>query len=168
MPEGITIQTSITDLEAQALEHLATDRDVLEIGGGYGYSALVMSRTAASIISVDPHAGELPSSFEQMRTNIDLFPAGCPIKMVRQPSQDALPTMLEAGVRFDLVFIDGDHERAVRVDVPISLLLLRDGGWLCVHDYGDFPAITDTCNSIVRSPPGLVDTLWMGCVDDFA
>lgn len=40
-------------------------------------------------------------------------------------------------LRFDLVYIDGDHEYpGVRTDLQTLCPLLREGGILCMHDYG--------------------------------
>jgi predicted O-methyltransferase YrrM len=40
--------------------------------------------------------------------------------------------------RFDLVFLDGDHDMAtLRADVALALSVLKPGGLLACHDYPD-------------------------------
>jgi hypothetical protein len=137
--DSLTVSTSITPAEANELRDLAGGADVLEIGAAFGFSAITMALAGArSVTSVDPHQ-QIRDSLTEMSNNIGL--AGAPnITIIRGASPGALADLAEAGRRFDFVFIDGDHtERAVRDDVLAVVLppLLRSGGTLACHDYGE-------------------------------
>lgn len=53
-------------------------------------------------------------------------------------SEFALPRLLEAGERFEFIYIDGSHLfENVFVDVFYSARLLDDGGWMALDDSSD-------------------------------
>jgi predicted O-methyltransferase YrrM len=69
------------------------------------------------------------------------------------------------GTRFDLIFIDGSHnEHNVRQDITIWRPLLKEGGVLAGHDYGnaDWPDVTKVVDELF---PGVqvVDSIWIAC-----
>jgi predicted O-methyltransferase YrrM len=160
---GPNISTSLTNQEASWLQWAATDRWVLEVGGGYGYSSIIMARgDARHVLSIDSHSGELPASFQIMRGN--LVSHGCEnlVSMVVARSDTALPALVAAGAKFGLVFIDGNHDVAVEGDVRWAMDLVDVGGFLAVHDYGcpAFPDIQRVLDG--HTSQRVVDTLWVG------
>lgn len=159
--DGPAISTSLTLAETDELRRLAADADVLEIGSAYGYSTVVLGLVARSVVAVDPHRAL--NSFGALLENLAAYgvTSRTVVEIKRGDSSAIMPQLLGEGRRFDLVWIDGDHEAAtVAQDVRNALLLLRPGGTLVVHDYDE-----DTCPGVREAldawkvPPRLVDTL---------
>jgi predicted O-methyltransferase YrrM len=154
------ISTSLTRAEADELQTLAADARVLEVGSAYGYSACAMGQVARQVVAIDPHRDL--QSLAVMHENIAARHLQDTVTMIVAPSQQVLPILYRAGLRFDLVFIDGDHsEAAVRHDLSWALSL--SVGAVACHDYGE-----DTCPGVAAAldglfpagPPRLTDTLW--------
>jgi predicted O-methyltransferase YrrM len=162
---GPAIATSITDAESAKLRELAGEgRRVLEVGSAFGYSAVVMALARAEVHAVDPH--DWLQSAGVMAANLGFYGVADRVVVDRRRSNEALPALADAGERFNLVFVDGDHAReAVEHDVSWGLKLLAPGGVLACHDYGE-----DCCCPGVRAaldgwppdgPDELVDTLFV-------
>lgn len=160
---GPPISTSITDAETRRLRLLAAG-DVLEVGSAFGYSAVVMALSGARVTAIDPHIAM--SSLPSFERNVAFHGVGDRVEVDARFSQEALPDLAAAGRVFDAVFIDGDHvEMAVEHDVTWAMKLLRPGGVIACHDYGE-----DCCCPGVRAaldrvfpagPDELVDTLFV-------
>jgi predicted O-methyltransferase YrrM len=157
--DGPAISTSLTLNETAELQRLAKGAEVLEIGSAFGYSTVVLASVADLVVAVDPH--QALRSLEALRANLGLYGVRQRVDIRVGRSQDFLPGMVKGGRRFDLVWIDGDHEAiGVAYDLTWSLQLLRPTGTLAVHDYGE-----DTCPDVRlaldawKVPPRLVDTL---------
>jgi predicted O-methyltransferase YrrM len=163
MTGGGTIYSAISVPEIEKLTELARGRRVLEIGSAYGYSAVCMAMVAEHVTAIDPHAGENANSWEVMTANLDRYDVAERVSLVRGYSQDVLPTLLASGVRYGLVFVDGNHTDQVHGDVQAGLSLLEPDGWLAVHDYGapSFPAITAAVDEL-GAPHEIVGSLWVG------
>ena len=159
---GVEILTSITDAEAGRLTELAAGRTVLEVGSAYGYSAIVMGLVASLVVAVDPHAGELPNSLPRMIENLDLTGVSTRVVVLTERSQECLPGLLEDETRFDLVFVDGDHSKdACLEDLRNGWELLREGGTLAVHDWGEVscPGVAEAIGEVGWTPDQVTDTL---------
>lgn len=66
------------------------------------------------------------------------------VALVIANSRALLPKLINAGAKFELVFVDGDHRFAsVKTDLLHAEALLNAGGVLAVHDYGE-----DTCPDV--------------------
>jgi predicted O-methyltransferase YrrM len=156
------ISTSLTPDEAQALAGLAADRDVLEVGSAFGFSACVMALAGARhVTAVDPHTWL--NSHEAMTANLDAAGVTGQVTVVRGWSPGILATVPGP---FGLVFIDGDHgAAAVMADVEAARKLLAGGGVLAVHDYGEdccCPGVRDALDALYPAgPTELVDTLFV-------
>ena len=156
---GLTISTSLTKAETAALQRLAQDAEVLEVGSAYGYSAVAMALAGAQVLAIDPHIWL--QSQGAMASNLAAYDVSSRVEVRAAWSQDMLPQLVKEGRLFDLVWIDGDHEApAVAHDVEWARRLLKPTGTLAVHDYDE-----DTCPGVRqsldawRTPPLLVDTL---------
>ena len=162
--DGHLIDTSLTTGETAELRRLAAGKRVLEIGSGYGYSAIAMAQVAECVTAIDPHAGELPDSLTVMLDNLVLYDVADKVTIVREYSQTALPDLLARGHRYGFVFIDGNHGEQVENDVNLSRRLLEPGGCFAVHDYleEDFAEIARVLNALPFAPLKIVDTLWIG------
>jgi predicted O-methyltransferase YrrM len=141
--DGPLISTSVTPEETAALARLAAAAgDVLEIGSAFGYSAIVMALAGARVNAVDPHTW-VPDSLAGMERNLALYGVADRVTILDEPSAPLLRSLELAfarvpAARFGMVFIDGDHSAAaVRADVAGALKILRPGGVLACHDYGE-------------------------------
>lgn len=122
--------------EVDALEQLAPGRLVLELGGFEGFSAILMALSGAEHVhSVDWHRGDgvmgERDSLCTMWRNLERFGVQDRVTMHVGRTEVVLPMLV--GLRFDLLFVDGDHEAAVR-DTELSLRLVRPGGQVVWHD----------------------------------
>jgi len=157
--DGPAISTSLTPAETDELRRLARGADVLEIGSAYGYSAIAMALAGGRVLAVDPHAWL--DSAASMIANMLAYGVTDRIEIRRLDSRAALPALVDAGRRFDLVWIDGDHAAdVVAHDVEWARKLLRKTGALVCHDYGE-----ETCPGVREAldawkiPLRVVDTL---------
>jgi hypothetical protein len=118
---------------------------VVEIGSFRGRSAIVLARAGASVVAIDPHAGndrgpqEIHGSFDEGEADHQAFMANLQragvadaVRHVRQPSQDALDAV-EGPI--DLLYVDGAHRFApARDDIARWGARVRPGGRMLVHD----------------------------------
>lgn len=163
------VWTSVTVEEATELRMLAVGRRCLEIGSAFGFSACIMALGGAvSVLAVDPHKPHATNEFREtmpaMQANLETFGAW-QVRIVQGASGRVLARLEEAGQRFGLVFIDGDHEQAqVEQDVGLALRLLEPGGALAAHDYGNdnTPGVTAALDGLCPvGPTRLVNSLWV-------
>ena len=163
-PDGASISTSLTERETTTIQSFAWGGDVLEIGAGYGYSAIAMAMAANSVYSVDPH-NLIPRSGDIMKDNIESYGVSEKITMDYRMSQSALPLLYYKGRRFQVIFIDGDHRlRPVIHDLVWAQLLVDAPGAIIIHDYQEVacPEVTDAVDLIFPlGPTFLVDTLFI-------
>ena len=118
-------------------------REVLEVGMGSGTSSVVMltalEKSGGRLTSVDPFQ---TSSFAGAGRGV-ITQAGHAgrHRLIEKPDYTALPELLAAGERFDMVLVDGYHSfDYTLVDVFYADLLLRTNGVLAVHD-SSWPAV---------------------------
>lgn len=157
--EGPAISTSLTLAETDELQRLAVGGWVLEVGSAFGYSAVAMALMGALVIAVDPH--NWLKSYGPMTANLAAYNVANRVEILREDSRTVLPQLVAEGARFDLVWIDGDHEaHMVTHDVQWALKLLKPSGTLAVHDYDEAtcPGVRQALDAW-RVPPMLVDTL---------
>jgi len=170
----VGFQSSITESERDRLTKLATGKHVLEIGSAYGYTTCFMAQVALDVTAVDPHAGygSMPNSLPVMQSNIKLLGLEN-INMLINTSQAVLPSLIDAGNEYDLIFIDGDHRYSyAQFDLRHSWQMLPRDATMAAHDYGEvtcpevIPAVDDWVNTIDDTylsqgePIEVVDTLW--------
>jgi hypothetical protein len=110
---------------------------ILEIGSYEGRSALffLCYMPCAKIVCIDPLQGPLQRNFDH---NLQRFEDR--VTKIRDFSFPALTKMRASGnYRFDLVYIDGDHEReTVMLDSVLAWPMLKAGGVLIWDDYAKF------------------------------
>ncbi len=130
------------------LIQVARPRSVLEIGCFRGVSTEVWLLHCASVIAVDP--------WPDTAVRRD-FVARCghypQLEMIEGASPGALTALVDR--RFDLCYIDGDHSyEAVMLDIAACRPLVRPGGYLGGHDYGEFLGGVDPggdCPGVARA-----------------
>jgi predicted O-methyltransferase YrrM len=158
-PGAPAIPTAVTREEVEALGGFAKDRDCLEIGSAYGFSAIMMILLGAkSVTAIDFHQPcdsneQAKASHEAMRKNLKWFKVDHAVTIIRQSSQEALPDLAAQGKQYGLAFIDGDHSyESVRHDVSKAMQLVPDGFIAC-HDYGE-DGIEDVTRAVDEIFPG--------------
>ena len=160
---GPAFNTSVQEDEAQRLAVLAEGARVLEVGSAYGYSAAVMALGGAvSVAAVDPHTSVRSAMI--MEANLKALMVWHLVTMIPEYSETALPRMIAAGSKFDLIFVDGNHlGEAALADAEASQQLLNPGGTLLFHDYGDpdCPDVKPVLDFLYPGGPDcLTSTLW--------
>lgn len=64
-------------------------------------------------------------------------------------------------MKFDMIFIDGDHTyEGCKADVEGCLPLLEEGGLLCGHDYRAWCGVTQAVDELIGKVDGVHATIW--------
>lgn len=128
----------LTFEEGRLLQGLAAGRDVLELGSWRGRSAIAMSATARSVVTVDAHVGDVHTgaadTWSDLLNNLERTGAAGNVAARRMRLEDVNVGAM-AG-RFDLVFIDSEHTpAAAERDTRIALSAVKPGGLIAYHDW---------------------------------
>lgn len=155
----------LSPVEGKALADAARGKRVLEVGSYCGLSTICLAQTAEHVTSVDTHDGRgTPhprGTFTEFEANLRRFgvagkvtPYVCKFKefaaIVGGAAHDFTPPL----ALYDLVFIDGAHDRgSVESDIAHALPLLAPGGLLAFHDYGghDHPAVKAAVDALAEA-----------------
>lgn len=130
--------------EGQALEELARDKLVLEIGTFAGLSTLCMARTARRIHTVDWHRGDAGTeryvgklwTLPELAANVGKYDPDGKVVVHAGGADEVMGLMQTA--QFDMAFIDGAHDyESVLRDINHALRLVKPGGILAFHDSFD-------------------------------
>lgn len=144
--------------EGRALAELARGKRVLEIGSYCGLSTVCMARTAEHVVAMDYFDGRGTVS---KRDTLPAFEANLRRYGVRDRVQICHPDAAIPLPGYDLVFIDGAHDRkSVDADIRKALSVLNPGGLLAFHDYSnelDFE-VQEAVNAFLASGAELVST----------
>jgi hypothetical protein len=161
---------STTELEYLA-ETANKSKVIIEVGSWMGRSTCAMAvSTYGKIYAVDTWKGTPGDAehekilagkpadwlFERFRENV----AGLDnIEPVRLGSFDASDALWRAGVKADMIFIDGEHtEEGLKADIRAWRHFLADGGILCGHDFADWgPGVKKAVGDLIpkfRVVPG--------------
>ena len=154
-----TLFTSVTEDERSVLRGLALDKVMLEVGTGYGHTAISMAVVARLVVTVDPCLTYATGA--NIMFNAHRHEVASRLSVAVTKFQDFPDTETPWA---DLVFIDGDHRyHHVAHDVDKALPMIVAGGYLACHDYNE-----DTCDvrralddRFPEGPDYLVDTLWV-------
>ena len=127
-------------VEAKVLADLVVSERLsscLEIGVANGASALALDQAVSeidgSLEGIDPE--QLTAHGSAAIKLLGRFGLASRFVLHPQPTHFAGPKLLEAGRKFDLVFIDGMHNFEFKsLDAFYSDRLLRVGGLLALHD----------------------------------
>lgn len=128
----------------------------IEIGLGYGISALFICEALAPGVDPDAHHVALDPNQATRFSNCALQfleDAGVRdlVEFHEEGSQIVLPRFLDEGRTFDLAFIDGNHRfDGVFVDLVFIGRLLRPGGIVFVDDY-QLPAVEKAVSFFVAN-----------------
>ena len=142
----------IFDTRDDMLRFLAKPGDrICEIGVFLGEFARVLASTQPSLlVLVDPWAGMCSSGDADGNNVQDVFLPNAYksvlewtrplpfVDVVRSKSWEALNLYKEG---FDIIYVDGDHSyEGVRADLEMAYWCIKDGGYICGHDYEMNPA----------------------------
>lgn len=177
---ALTIEGWMKPEELTWLAEQASRRhNILEVGSWMGRSShAIASNTPGKLLCVDTWKGTMSekSHREQLAgksdgwlqaqfiRNVEKLPN---ISWLRMPSMEAA-TLLHSRneEKFDMIFIDGDHDyHAVRNDILAWWPMLAPGGLFCGHDFSS--AFTNTVVKAVkemfpgRHKPVGAGSIWM-------
>jgi SAM-dependent methyltransferase len=127
----------LTEYEGRELARLAAGKRVLEVGSYCGRSTICLAKDAASVVAVDPHDGrgtpnprDTLAEFKANLVRHGVWDKVCPRV---GPFAEVAPQLTGT---FDLVFIDGAHDReSVESDIRLARERLAPGGLIAFHDY---------------------------------
>ena len=144
---GPMFWTRLLPSEALALQQLASSQRVLEIGGGYGYSACAMALAGAKhVVSVDPHEPHKDNDYarygdthDSMKDSLTVYGLQYRVEIVKATSAEYIGNFSgEEKNGFGLILIDGDTDRQqVSGDIQGCVTMLKPGGRMVVTNYGD-------------------------------
>jgi SAM-dependent methyltransferase len=147
--------------EGAKLAELAAGKRVLEIGSYFGLSTVCLARTAAHVTAIDPHDGRgthVPqSTIGRMKLNLARYGVSAKVQIRQATAAEAHASM--NGDAFDLIFIDGAHDReSVAADIDIARQRLAPGGLIAFHDYRSDadPGATAAIDDLLQSGGELV------------
>jgi predicted O-methyltransferase YrrM len=134
---------------------------VLELGTGRGFGSLCMADCAlrefpgCRIETVDRIPGDSPQGWPHEKNGLPVtgnraldefwkseFPELEPV-IVRHvgPTSEVLQRLLDAGLKYDFIFIDAGHDlRSVFLDLAASMALLSPGGGILMDDFAPMEA----------------------------
>lgn len=178
MNYDLTVPGWMTEAELQAIGEIADTvkpKNVLEIGSFAGRSSVCWAKNLpeSKITCVDPwgpdaildvwwmatdsYVWQPFSADEKKRSLYSIFLERTHpypnISQYRIDSKRFLPIAQQLGLKYDLIFIDGDHsEQGFMTDLRISAALLNTDGTLVMHDYKnkELPHMTGMFNNWCR------------------
>jgi len=129
--------------EGGALQDLARDRKVLELGALCGRSTLCLADVARLVVPADWFRGDRWAGFNDTLGDYLSNIRGRENVIPIIARHEHLGEFLGPEV-FDLVFVDGSHDFvSAKRDTALALQLVVPGGVIAWHDYGDpgFPDV---------------------------
>ena len=167
---SLSIEGWMTEAELTYLASVASRSSmIVEVGSWKGRTTRTLAtHTTGLVMAVDTWGGSI--AFEpSLRIDSDVFnefsenlrglrnvwPIPC-------TSLHAASLLTRVGARFDLIFLDADHEyESVRDDINAWMPLLSPGGILCGHDYTapPHPGVKQAVDELVGAV-NIIDTIW--------
>ncbi len=146
--DGWMSEDELSFLGSQA----ANAKNALQIGCYKGRSSYVIGKNIkGSLLDIDSFVGD----FGKYSLTADLATTyiknihellGTKIELVIGNSQEVLKILNKD---FDLIFVDGSHfYENVKMDIQLSIPLLRPGGLLCGHDYSHSKEVKQAVDEI--------------------
>lgn len=142
----------LTADEGRELARLAEGKVVLEVGAYAGRSTICLAQKAVCVGTIDTFDGrgtaQPGNTLPLFRRNLKRYGVG---DKVRVYEGESLRVMEWLPPVYDLVFIDGSHDReSVLADAAAASRLLKPNGRLVFHDYGgNDQGVTDAVNELI-------------------
>lgn len=153
--DGWMDQEDLEWLAEQAQSH----SNIAEVGCWKGRTTCVLAaNTSGRVWAIDTwegphdihkHAGEYPEIvagvdvYQQFIINLADYIRHKQVRVMRMSSLEAVWVFGIADRKFDMVFIDADHEYDyVKSDIVAWRTLVEPGGLLCGHDFGIYPDVS--------------------------
>jgi len=149
------VPSAVTRDECHKLAALAEGKAVLELGAHLGRSTIALCSTARIVHSVDWHLGDIHAghmdSLPKFIQNLAVYKLRQKVVAHVGRFADVLP-LFRSGL-FDLAFLDGLHQTtAVEDDTRMILPLMKPGGIIAFHDYGQRQfGVTEAVDRFVKS-----------------
>jgi len=124
-------------------------KDALDLGFGYGFSAVAMVRGGCSVICINNEPPNVPRRIEAEQRYERM--CGQPPTIIEASTDRALPRLRDEGRKFGLIFVDAGHRvDDVFIDVHYAKDLCVPGGILELDDtyYG---AIRTVANWVISN-----------------
>lgn len=121
---------------------------ILEIGFNAGYSALLMLMCNPDIdllcVDINMHKYTKPC-YEKIKSDFNN------ITFIAEASRSALPKLIDSQEMYDIIHIDGGHDKITAdTDIDNSLKLCKSGSLLIVDDT-HMSHINQTCNRLLSN-----------------
>ena len=171
-----TIDGYMPSHELDLLKEFAKDHSkILEIGSWHGKSTRALAENTKGVVyAVDTWYGSdnEPQNhgsayllkgdhaiMEFYRNNFDLISSG-KIMPIRMHSANACDTLKKLGVKFDMVFIDGDHTyEGCKSDIVNTKDLMEEGALVCGHDYAAWVGVKQAVDELLPEVK-VTHTIW--------
>jgi predicted O-methyltransferase YrrM len=138
-------------------EHASRAKSIAEVGSWMGRSTRAMAdNTKAKVYAIDTWKGseehqemlqDRPAKW--LRLQFEKNMEGTSIEPMEMTSLEAAEQFVKQGKKFDMVFIDADHEYAeIRKDIIAWKSLVKPGGILCGHDYS-WPSVIRAVDELI-------------------
>lgn len=126
--------------EGESLVELARGRRVLEIGSYCGKSTICLARSAECVTAIDPFDGRATpdpiGTFKTFTESLERYGVAGKVYPFIGTTAEAREAHTSEQGKYDLAFIDGDHEYdAVLADIAFASEMLAPDGLLVFHDY---------------------------------
>lgn len=119
------------------------DAIIVEIGTGYGRSAVLLGLSGRRVITVDNYQ-DFNIQPETLREQF----GDMPIEFMRTESVLAAEEFDNNSV--DVLFIDGDHSyKGVSADINAWLPKVKQCGKVLFHDYGSYDGVTQAVDNVI-------------------
>lgn len=149
----------LTESEGQELARLAEGKVVLEIGAYAGRSTICLAQKAVCVGVIDTFDGRGTSmpcnTLPLFSKNIRQYGLADKVQTLQGESLEVMATLAPA---YDIIFIDGSHDReSVAADAEAASRLLKPDGLLVFHDYqANDPGVTEAIDEFIAGGATLV------------
>lgn len=110
------IPTAISPREVAHLQREGRGQRVLDVGSLLGFSTIMLSRVASSVVSIDTHQGYSGGpTLELLRSHVARY-AGCPVELLVEDALVAAPRVIGS-----VAFVDLTGEETLTFDVISQL-----------------------------------------------
>jgi predicted O-methyltransferase YrrM len=154
--DGFMHETELTYLATLA----SRSNCIVEVGSYKGRSTTAFCVNCPGVVfAVDKwNTADHPEVLEQFRENTKGLTNLWPVHM---DSYEASCLMQRAGIKADIVFIDGDHTfEECRKDILAWTPLLKPGAVLCGHDYApEHPGVREAVDRMIPKFR-LIGSIW--------